>query len=383
MLCLLALASLGGCHGQDAGVIGSSWAGDSVPVGVTFAGTGGTITRSGLYTAGQRAGTFRVTVTWSGISDTVIVRLVSAASAAVATGTSGRSASSSTKVGIPFGAFGAWEGASLRSNTGDFTLGTGAVSPDVLVDRLTAAREAHHRLLLSMTGGAHRNYMSDGVFDMNKWTAKMNEYDTPAIQKAVAAGVEDGTIIGNSVMDEPQNTSAGNSWGPAGTMTKEQVDRMCAYAKQMFPTLPVGVVHDHRVFEPDKPYRVCDFIVSQYRWSKTKGDVAKFRDDALALGHRDGISIAFSLNILDGGIPKRGAAECPVPETGGPGTSDRVCRMTAAQVREWGEALGAAGCALTMWRYDPAFMSNPENAQAFKDVAATLAKAPAKPCRRQ
>jgi hypothetical protein len=57
--------------------------------------------------------------------------------------------------------------------------------------------------------------------------------------------------------------------------------------------------------------------------------------------------------------------------------------MTADQVREWGTVLGSAGCALTMWRYDPSFMAKPENQQAFKDVAAALAKAPATPCRRR
>jgi hypothetical protein len=57
--------------------------------------------------------------------------------------------------------------------------------------------------------------------------------------------------------------------------------------------------------------------------------------------------------------------------------------MTADQVRDWGMVLGPAGCALTMWRYDPVFMANPENVQAFKDVAATLAKAPAIPCLRR
>lgn len=357
--------------------------GDSVTVGVAFSGTGGTITRRGLYTAGEQPGRFRVIATSSGISDTAVVTLVSGSSpTAVATPRSVSIPTSSGRLGIPFGAFGASEGAAFKSNTDHFTLSIGSVEPDDLAQRIAMLRAAKHHLLMAMTGGAHANYTTDGVFDINKWKARMNHYDTPAIKAALAAAVADGTIIGNSVMDEPQNTTPGKAWGPAGTMTKARVDEMCGYVKGIFPTLPVGVVHDHRVFEPDASYKTCDFIVSQYRWSKTKGDVAKFRDDALALGRRDGIAIAFSLNILDGGVPKRRAAECPIPETGGPGTAGPACRMTAAQVREWGLALGPAGCALTMWRYDPAFMSNPENVQAFNDVAAALAKAPAKPCRR-
>lgn len=89
-------------------------------------------------------------------------------------------------------------------------------------------------------------------------------------------------------MDEPHVTGLGdgNTWGPSGTMTKARVDEMCGYVKANFPTMPVGVVHQHMAFEPDKSYRVCGFIVSQY--SHRYGDVTKFRDDALAMGRRDG-----------------------------------------------------------------------------------------------
>jgi hypothetical protein len=56
--------------------------------------------------------------------------------------------------------------------------------------------------------------------------------------------------------------------------------------------------------------------------------------------------------------------------------------MTAQQVREWGMVLGAAGCALTMWRYDATFMAKTENQEAFRAVAGHLATLPAKSCRR-
>jgi hypothetical protein len=46
--------------------------------------------------------------------------------------------------------------------------------------------------------------------------------------------------------------------------------------------------------------------------------------------------------------------------------------MTASQVREAGRVLGSAGCFLTGFRYDSAFMASPENQQALRDVVATL-----------
>jgi len=291
------------------------------------------------------------------------------------------------KVGIPFGPFGAWTDAALKANTDPFTMSLDAVSDANIVTRISVARSMGVRLLLTMTGGARSQYLTGGVFDMVKWKAKQATFNTTAIREAVGAAIADGTIVGNVVMDEPFNTGGpgneANSWGPAGTMTKARVDSMCAYSKAIFPNLPQGVTHDHDDFEPTKSYRVCDFIVSQYRMAK--GDVTAFRDAGLALARRDGHSIAFSLNIMDGGQRDNdndGLWECPVPLTGGQGSYAPNCRMTAAQVREWGKLLGQAGCALTMWRYDDTFMANPDNAQAFRDVAAMLANAPAKSCKR-
>lgn len=340
--------------------------GDSVAVTVAFTATGGTISSGGLYTAGRTGGNYRVVAAASGLADTAVVAL----SAPVALPSSGG-------VGVPFGIFDLWNGDQFQSNTGSFTLGIGVMAPTNIVTRISAARSAGKRLVLAMTGGAHDLYKTNGVFDMSKWVAKMDQYNTAAIQKAIADGVADGTVVGNSVMDEPNNTSPDNSWGPAGTMTKARVDDMCGYVKQMFPTLPVGVVHDYRVFEPDKNYAVCDFVVSQYR--ESKGTVTNFRDGGLAFAARSKISIAFSLNILDGGTQISG---CPVPETGGTGTYGSNCRMRPDQVRDYGLVLGAAGCVLSMWRYDAAYMADADNQRAFKDVASNLATLPRKDCRR-
>jgi hypothetical protein len=165
-------------------------------------------------------------------------------------------------------------------------------------------------------------------------------------------------------------------------MTKLRVDGLCSYVKQIFPTMTTGVYHAHNAFEPDKSYQVCDYIVSPY--DHRRGDVRAYRDGGLAIAQRDGHAIMFSLNILDGGIQARrdGLWACDPVLTAGRGTFDPNCRMTAAQVREWGILFGSVGCGLYLWRYDSAFISNAENQQAFRDVANRLASLPAKSCRR-
>lgn len=367
----LALAS-GGTRRFDA--YGRTSAGDSVVVAVAFSATGGTITSGGLYTAGASAGTFRVVASTSGLSDTAVVTLTAPTPTTTPTLAGG---------GLPFGPAGAWSGSSLEPNTGAFTLSKSAASAGTIVSQIGLARANGSKLVLGMTGGRHDNYLTDGVFDRAKWQAKMDTYDTPTIKAAVAAGVADGTIVGNSVMDEPNVSGAGdgNTWGPPGTMTKARVDSLCGYAKAMFPTLPVGVQHQHPVFEPAKSYRVCDFVVSQY--SARFGSVDEFREGGLAMARRDGHAIMFALNILNGGVQDRdGTYDCTGTGQAGTGTYRPNCRMTAQQVRDWGIALGPAGCGLLMWRYDATFMSKSENQLSFRDVAARMAATPGKTCSR-
>ena len=294
--------------------------------------------------------------------------------------------------GIPAGLFAVWDGTRLRPNTGGFTLAYGGESPATLPVRLAVARSRGMRMVTAMTGGARANYLTAGVFDMAKWKARMDQYDTPEIRAAVALAVSEGILIGNSVIDEPFNTGGpgneANSWGPKGTLSKARVDSMCGYAKNIFPTLPQGVFQDFRLDAADA-YRVCDFITSQYK--AIRGSPELYRDSALALCGRDRHACSFSLNVLDGGLPVRrkpgqtdyAPGDCPLTTTGGRGTYFPNCRMMADQVRDAGRVLGSAGCFLTGWRYDSTFVAKPENQQAFGDVIATLARSPSLRCLRR
>ena len=303
----------------------------------------------------------------------------------------------SAGTGIPFGPFGLFAMADIGGSdpvpgAEVFTMSMDGYTPDNLIFRIVAARARRLKLILALTGGAHSltnpgDYLSviDGVlqFDRAKWDTKLARYNTPAIKSAIAEGVADGTILGANVMDEPYVSGGGdgNTWGPRGTMTKARVDSLCAEVKRYFPTLPAGVGHQHQLFEPANSYHVCQFLVDQY--GSQYGPVSLWRDAGLALAARDGLAIAFSMNILDGGTQDTdddGTWECPVPLTGGRGTYAPNCRMTPEQIRGFGMALGSAGCALTMWRYDDEFIANPANQQAFRDVATRLASLSAPPC---
>lgn len=351
---------------------GRTGGGDSVAVSPTFRATGGTITPAGLYTAGAKSGTFLVIATVGKKADTSKVSLAGVVlPPPVTTPTPPLPPLPPARMGVPMGMSGLL---SSGHSSATHTMSLDSYTADNIVGRLATARAKGMRVMLNMTGGKHSLYMTHGAFDMAKWQAKMNTYNTPAIRAAVASAVADGTIVGNSVMDEPANTTATNTWGPQGTMNKARVDQLCGYVKHIFPTMPVGVVHDYRILEPEKNYAVCDFIVSQYRLAKQ--EVNAYREGAIAFGRRSGIAVAFSLNILHGGTP---SASCPKY---GDDENGMLCPMSPDQIRSFGQTLGAAGCALNMWRYEPVVMNDPRYQTAFRDLSAYLARQPRRGCTR-
>jgi hypothetical protein len=286
-------------------------------------------------------------------------------------------------LGVPFGPFALWTGAypTAAATPVAFTASQNYTSPANVIPMIANARAAGQKLILVLTGGAPKQYSTNGAFDLAKWQARIDQYNTAPIRDAIAAGVADGTVLGNSLIDEPEH----KNWG--GVMTKPLLDTMAAYAKGYFPTLPMGPSHGpngYYLWRPNERYRVVDYVLNQYNYWVTKGDVAAWRDKVLAQAKLDGVGVAFSMNILDGGQTAAGdgAWNCPTGTSAGHGTHEPACRMTATQIRDWGKALGPAGCAMLMWRYDSLAMGRPDNQQAMQDVATALAKVPQRGCTR-
>jgi hypothetical protein len=280
--------------------------------------------------------------------------------------------------GIPYGPHGLWATVTtLKWGPAPFTLSQDNSFANSIVARIDAARQKRQRLIVAMTGGLTSEYTTNGKFDLAKWKTRMNTFKTVAIKNAVAAGVADGTIVGNKLIDEPETPK----WG--GSLTKPLIDQMAAYVKGIFPTLPVGVNmgapgYTWRTWER---FRVVDYVLMQYQWSNNQGNIGSWRDKVLAWSKAEGVTPFFSLNLLDGGVVDNvGTWDCA--GTGGKGTLAHRCRMTADQVRTWGRAVGPYGCAMLMWQYDDAFMAKSANQYAFRDVGSLLASKPRRTCRR-
>jgi hypothetical protein len=276
--------------------------------------------------------------------------------------------------GVPYGPYGLWrESTYLKSFSSPFRTSLNYTDPNRIVNQIALARNKGQRLILAMTGGGYDAYRTNGKFDMYKWKRRMNLFNRSDIKAAIAQGVRDGVVTMNNIMDEP-NVKA---WG--GVMTKPKLDEMARYVKNIFPSLPVAVavIHTWRTHER---YRNVDVIIPQYSWYM--GSISTWKNAAINQARLNGTSIAFSLNLLNGGIQNWSTGKCPLTTTGGYGTRYPACRMTATQVREWSKLLGAGSCSMIMWRYDDLFMSKSANQTAFKEASSYLRGVSKRSCRR-
>jgi hypothetical protein len=249
-----------------------------------------------------------------------------------------------------------------------------------MASMISSARAKGQKLILFIPQGGHEPWKTNGQFDLGKWEAGVNAFATTTIKNAVAEAVADGTVIGSSLIDEPEN----KDWG--GNITKPMLDEMAAYVKARFPTLPVGVNHGGAgsyTWRTNESYKVVDYVISQYNYNATKGDVAAYKRNVLARAAAEGWTPAFSMNILSGGVPDNdGTYDCAGPGQAGLGTRGTTCRMTADQVKTWGQALVGSGCFVTMWKFDDTFFARGDNQTAFRAVADSAARLPRRGCMR-
>jgi hypothetical protein len=283
---------------------------------------------------------------------------------------------SQTGAGVPFGPSDLFNASGVFRQVAPFTYTPDIVDSAHIVAQINTARTNRVKLALEMTGGSHNNYITNGKFDFNKWKAAQNKFNTSAIKTAVANGVADSTIVFAVLMDEPNHSS----WG--GVMNHALLDQMSQYVKAIFPTLRTNVDVTY-TWEPTSVYQSVDVITTQYN-SKV-GDVNAYRNAAVSSAATQKVALVFSLNVLNGGDQLQAQnPPCPTPQTGGPGTTENGilvgCKMTAAQVQSFGDALLAAPetCALKMWTWQDAFMA--ANQSAFNHLAATAAAHAARPC---
>ncbi len=224
--------------------------------------------------------------------------------------------------------------------------------PGSLVAELAAIKSRGGKVVL-MFAGSERYYKDgSGHFSLTKWKQRIDRFRGTNF----SSYINDGTIVGHYLIDEPQDPS---NWNGV-PVTASTVDQMGQYSKQIWPTL-VTIVRTEPRFFPGNP-RYVDAAWAQYL--ARRGNVNDYIKRNVSEAQSRGLALVVGLNVINGGNPN--------------GTW-----MSASEVQTYGSALLSSSypCAFISWQYNSTFLS-PTSIKSAMDVLRNKAQnRPAKSCR--
>jgi hypothetical protein len=259
--------------------------------------------------------------------------------------------------GIPFGVFhlpveqyGTTYNGSLRT-----------IYPENLLTHLEAARQSGTRVMISMVGSESNFLDADGHFSLSMWKRRVDRYRGLNL----SSYVQDGTIIGHYIMDEPHDAT---NWG-GRVVSRSDIDEMARYSKQFWPSMPT-IIRGKPDYLKGYSYKYLDAAWAQYvaRFGSISTFISSYAQDAKA----SGLALVVGLNQLAGGTT--GGLTGYVPDK---------YAMTASQLETWGNALLAepSACAFISWKYDARYMGRADVKAAMGRLAEKARNHTARTCR--
>jgi hypothetical protein len=198
------------------------------------------------------------------------------------------------------------------------------ISPSYLLENLATIKAQGGRVMLDLAGAQRYWTDASGHFSMTKWKERVNRYKNVNF----SSYIDDGTIIGHYLIDEPNDPTNWNGQMVPGSTVEE----MAKYSKQLWPKMATAVrAEPAYMAEWSGTYQYLDAAWAQYvSW---KGSAADYLSKNVAAAQKKGLNLVVGLNVTKGGID--GA------------------KMTPSQVQSWGSAMLASTypCAFLSWKY--------------------------------
>jgi hypothetical protein len=227
--------------------------------------------------------------------------------------------------GIPFGTsalptswFGSRYNGALRN-----------IWPGSLVSELAAIKARGGKVVLMFAGNEKYYKDGSGHFSLTKWKDRIDRFRSVNFNSYV----NDGTIIGHYLIDEPNDPSNWNGQ-PVSAST---VDEMGRYSKQLWPGMPTIVRTEPAYFSFNPRY--VDAAWAQYL--SRRGNVNDYIRKQVSDAQNRGLQLVVGMNVIKGGTPN--------------GT-----QMSASEVKEWGSTLLSSSypCAFISWQYSSSYLNN-------------------------
>ena len=241
-----------------------------------------------------------------------------------------------------------------------FTGALRVTHPIYLMADLEAARRAGARVMLSMVGAERRIRGPDGHFSLAKWKLRLDRYK----DFDFSSYIEDGTIIGHYIMDEPHDPT---NWA-GKTVSRAEVDEMARYSKQLWPNM-VTIIRGWPDYLKGYRYKYLDAAWAQY--SDRFGDIDGFINSNVRDAQSSGLALVVGLNLLAGGS-SRGIS----------GYYEGRYAMSASEVRQWGGALldEPYVCAFISWKYNEKYFGRADIKAALEELGHKARSLPKKAC---
>jgi hypothetical protein len=257
-------------------------------------------------------------------------------------------AGAATRRGIPFGTY-----ALPTSEFGSRYNGAmRTIAPHLLLGELAEIKARGGRVALMFAG--NEGYYKDGAghFDFNEWKARIGRF------KGIdfSSYVDDGTIIGHYLIDEPNDAA---NWG-GRPVPGSMVEQMAQYSKQIWPDLTT-VVRVSPTYLTGT-YRYLDAAWAQYL--NRRGDVGAYISRNVADAQSRGLALIVGLNLIHGG--------------------PNGTRMTASQVESFGSALLSSTypCAFISWQYNADYLASSSVTSALNGLRSQAENRSDKSCKR-
>ncbi|MGH9893448.1 MAG: hypothetical protein ACREA0_15955 [bacterium] len=242
-----------------------------------------------------------------------------------------------------------------------YTGGHQNVQPDQLLVQLEAARRASARVMVSLTGNEQWNRDANG-FSITLWKQRVDRFRSIDF----ASYIEDGTIIGHLLLDEPSDP---HNWN-GKVVPLAEIEEMARYSKEIWPSLTT-IIRAWPSFLKGYEYRHLDATWIQYldRFGDLEEFIATRVHDAKALG----LAVVGGVNAIHGGAKDNGMPSYGINKTS----------MSPSELRTWGgRLLSEDVCLFIIWEYRAAYFSRPEIQSALEDLSRQAKSLPKKTCRR-
>jgi hypothetical protein len=225
------------------------------------------------------------------------------------------------------------------------------IFPSELLSELKAIRDRGGKVVLNLAGSPNRYTDRYGNFSLTMWKNSIDRFRGVNFSSYIT----DGTVIGNFLIDEPNDP---HNWKNGKPVSPSTLEEMARYSKSRWSNMATLV----RV-RPDyllSTHKYLDAAWSQYH--SRFGDPYKFVTQDASIAKNKGLALIIGMNVLDG---------------------NNGSQMSASQIKSWGGALlnSSYPCAFISWKYNSTYLSTTSVKDAMKYLRTKAQSRAYKTCR--